>query len=142
MDRVSRIGSAVVVGLAVMVVAAGSVSQAFEETTIVAGELDGKVFVGELGGKGKAQGDRDVFSFETGQFRSSACAPYGFGAAPYTIEAAGDTVTFSAHTFSPTDGTMMWEGTVHGEVLEGTAWWQRQAEGAPEEFWFKGSLKQ
>lgn len=135
MSRWRRVGVATVSGLAVMALVGGPAPQAFEETTTV-------VVAGELGGKGKAQGNRDVFSFETGHFRSSACAPYGFRAAPYTIEANGDSVTFSAQTFSPTDGTMAWEGVIRGNVLEGVAWWQRQAESAPEEFWFKGSLKQ
>ena len=143
MSQWRRVVMAAVSGLAVLAVAGGPAPQAFEETTtIVAGELDGKVFIGELGGKGKTRGDRDLFLFDTGKFRSIVCDPYGFKAAPYTAEASSDGVSFSAQAFSPTDGIMTWEGIVRGDSLEGTAWWHRQAERAPEEFWFKGSLKQ
>ena len=105
------------------------------------GALDGKVFAGRIGRKGRAKGDKDELRFANGKFRSTACDPYGFGDGAYTASAQGDTVTFEAQTTSPTDGTMRWKGMVRAKTLEGTATWSKPGKKAPEEYWFKATRK-
>ena len=103
--------------------------------------LDGKVFVGKVGAKGKTKGDKDEFVFKGGTFRSTACDQYGFTAVPYTTTTQGDVVTFDAVAMSPTDGQMVWKGTVKKGTVEGTALWHKKPGATPKEYWFKGSLK-
>jgi len=109
----------------------------------VQASLDGLVFVGEIGEQGKAKGDQDEFVFQDGTFRSAACDPYGFTAAPYATQAEGDAVSFESETVSPTDGRMVWRGTINGGSIEGTATWHKpQAGSPPEAYWFRGIRKQ
>ena len=102
--------------------------------------LDGQTFVGEVGEKGKTEGNRDNLIFKDGKFRSTACDPYGFGESTYTATVTGDATTFEAQTISPTDGTMQWKGTVKGNTVEGTATWLKPGK-APVEHWVKAELK-
>jgi len=127
----------------ILIIGSGTQTLAEESTeAATVGSLDGKVFVGEIGSKGKEKGDPDELLFTDGAFRSTACDPYGFGEAPYMTAIEGDAVTFEAETLSPTDGRIAWKGTVHGDALEGIATWYKPKKTAPEELWFKGSLKQ
>lgn len=104
------------------------------------GALDNKTFVGELGAKGKEQGDKDEFIFSAGTFRSTACDAYGFTATPYITQAEEDVVTFEADAQSPTDGIMQWRGMIKGDMVEGIATWLKEGQ-EPLEHWFKGTLK-
>ena len=103
------------------------------------GLLDGQTFSGELGEKGKAQGDKDEFIFKGGTFRSAACDAYGFGEAAYSARQAGNVVSFEATTRSEKEGTMTWKGKAAGDRLEGTAVWEKG--NRPTEYWFKGTVK-
>ena len=104
------------------------------------GALDGKAFVGEMGENGKKSGDKDTLVFNEGKFRSTACDPYGFGGANYSATVTGDATMFEATTVSPTDGMMIWKGTVKGGTLEGNATWNKPGK-APVEYWVKAELK-
>lgn len=105
------------------------------------GALDGKVFVGTMGKEGEAAGDTAEFIFEDGTFRSTAGDAYGFGAAPYIFVVGAEGVTFDVKTESRTDGTIVWEGMVRGDTIEGIAVWQKADGQAPDALWFEGSLK-
>ena len=133
------------IGLWVLIIGmlgSGMVVQAATTAESSSGALDGKTFVGEMGSKDKAKGDPDQFRFRDGQFRSTACDPYGFDDAPYMTSIQGDALTFEAQTESPTEGRIVWEGIVRGDHLEGTAmWYKKQADAAQEEMWFKGTTQ-
>jgi hypothetical protein len=108
------------------------------------GILDGKVFVGAIGDKGKEASDQDEIRFMNGRFHSVGCEEWGFSDAPYTARMDGDLVRFKAVTVSPQDGKIEWDGTVKGDTLEATyvlikeRWYWKDAH---VEKWFNGSLK-
>jgi hypothetical protein len=68
----------------------------------------------------------DILSFSNGKFSSEICRRYNFTDAPYWIRVEGDQVHFLAELKSPTDGTMLWKGTVRGDTLEGTMQWTKE----------------
>lgn len=102
--------------------------------------LDNKTFIGELGEKGKKQGDKDTFIFTNGMFESKACTVYGFDKSPYDASKSRETVIFSSETKSEQEGRMKWMGKVIGDKIEGTAIWYKQGQN-PVEYWFNGSLE-
>ena len=135
---------AISLGVAMGLIMAGVAASVFakEDAPAPGGVLDGKVFIGEIGGKDTAHGDHDEFQFVNGTFHSTACDRYGFTAAPYTSTADGETVTFQSETSSPSDGRMVWTGTAQSGALEGIATWYQKEGTDPQEFWFKASLKE
>jgi|GEM_PF-1563847 len=68
----------------------------------------------------------DVLIFKDGQFSSEVCKRYNFPSAPYWIRRNGNQVLFRAELTSPTDGTMVWNGSVVNGKLEGTMRWTRK----------------
>jgi hypothetical protein len=81
--------------------------------------LDGKSYHGQFIEKGKTSGDPDTLNFADGRFRSNACDQYGYGDAPYTAIADGETVHFNAETESPRYGKLVWKGVIQGDRLKG-----------------------
>ena len=75
-------------------------------------------------GSGNALGDTLIFS--NGQFSSVVCKRYNFTASPYWVRTEGETIHFLAELNSPTDGKMVWKGTVTGNKLKGTMRWTRK----------------
>ena len=69
---------------------------------------------------------RDTLIFKDGQFSSVVCERYNFTSAPYWIRSEGDQVHFLVELTSPTDGKMVWKGTIRDEKLEGTMRWTRK----------------
>ena len=112
-----------------------------------AGPLDGKVFVGEAGEKGKAADEKnDVLTFADGKFHSSACDQYGFGKGDYTARVDGDATYFEVTTTSEKEGRLVWKGALKNGALEGSfvherkpAWYRPNPE--PIEHWFKAVPK-
>ena len=51
------------------------------------------------------------------------CRRFNFGEAPYWVREENGRIHFLAELTSPTDGTMVWKGTVRGDTLEGTMRW-------------------
>lgn len=68
---------------------------------------------------------RDTLVFDRGMFTSRICTRYNFAAAPYWVRLDGDRVHFLAELSSPTDGKMVWQGTIRDGRLEGTMRWTR-----------------
>lgn len=101
---------------------------------------ESKTFVGEMGEKGKAKGDKDAYEFKDGRFHSTACDKYGFDAAPYLAQKVGSKIVFTTETKSKKEGTMTWKLTLEGDTLTGTATWTK-GDKAPREYWVKGTLK-
>ncbi len=107
------------------------------------GPLDGKVFVGEAGVKGKpADETNDIITFADGKFHSSVCDKWGFNKGSYQARPDGEATVFEVETVSETDGSLKWNGRLSGGVLEGTfvhhrkpAWYRPNPE--PIEHWFK-----
>jgi hypothetical protein len=103
--------------------------------------LDGKIFAATAGEAGKPSAEKDELIFKDGTFRSVACDPYGFGSAPYTSTKNPDgSMAFAATTSSPKEGTIRWQGKVHGEAIDGTYVWDKAGQ-KPISYWFKGSLR-
>lgn len=97
--------------------------------------LDGKTFVGEIGEKGKKEGQyEEKMSFKDGEMVSSACSSLGFARFPYTATQKGDVVEFVAEATNPTEGTLRWAGVVKGDSLNATSVWTK-AGSPPEESW-------
>jgi len=109
--------------------------------------LDGKVFIGDAGEKGKPADEKgDVITFADGKFHSSSCDQYGYNKAAYKSTRAGDAIQFEAETTSEKDGRLVWKGTVRGSDIEGTfvhyrKGWLLNPNPDPIEHWFKGKAK-
>ena len=114
---------------------------------VAGGALDGKVFVGEAGEKGKAADEKnDVITFADGRFHSSACDQFGFNKAEYSVKPDGDGTVFETETVSDKEGRLKWKGVLRGSTLEGTfthyrkpTWYRPNPE--PIEHWFKAVPK-
>ncbi len=111
------------------------------------GLLDGKVFVGEAGEKGKPADEKnDTITFANGLFHSSTCDQWGYGKAAYKTSGQGDAIAFESETVSPKDGKLAWKGTLSGDKMEGTFTHYRKPSffrpnPDPVEHWFKATLK-
>lgn len=103
-----------------------------------AGALEGKSFTGQLGKAGETAGDKDQLFFKKGTFLSTACVPFGFHEAPYTVAEKDGVVTFTASPSNAKGETMSWTGTVRDGVLEGTA--VHKTASGETRYWFKGKL--
>jgi len=106
----------------------------------IANPLDGKTFVGEITKKGEAKPDADTFSFTGGKFHSTGCDQYGFKPSRYKVTQVGERWTFTTSSSSPKEGLMSWKGTLKGDVLAGTAIWNKDGQ-APIEYKFKATVK-
>ena len=109
--------------------------------------LDGKVFIGDAGVKGKPVDEKgDVITFKDGTFHSSICDQYGYNKGSYKASASGDATSFEVETVSEKDGRLVWKGSVRGSEIEGTFVHYRKggffnSNPAPVEHWFKGTAK-
>ena len=103
------------------------------------GPLDGLVFVGETGPTGKQKGRSDTFVFENGRFRAASFSAYGFAGATYESRQTEDGLRFKVTVVSSPGqgGTMVWTGTLHDDVLEGTLRWDHGWESR--RYWFRGT---
>jgi hypothetical protein len=108
------------------------------------GLLDGKTFEGQCVEKGKAAGTGvpDELRFRDGKFLSTACLTHGCGEAKYTAKTLGKTVTWESTLVSTkaSEGTILWKGTVKGDVAEATLVWTKPGQ-KPSEWTFSGRLK-
>ena len=68
----------------------------------------------------------DELDFHDGNFSSTICKRFNFADAPYWVRMESGRVRFMAELQSPTDGTMLWKGTVEGGVLNGTMRWTKK----------------
>lgn len=110
-----------------------------------AGILDGMVFIGHVGPKGREANGEDEIVFQDGQFLSTSCSKYGFGSAPYITFRDGNNVIFTATTHSPKNGQINWQGKVVGEKIEASYTWKKERWywfDANEENWLEGRLKE
>ena len=106
--------------------------------------LEGKSFSGELGLLGKPASATDLLLFNDGMFISKGCEKRcGYTAAEYQIHAEGDSFEVVSETpCLKSDATIIWQGTVKGDEIEGTFTWinKRWYWTFEKEFWFKGKL--
>ena len=106
--------------------------------------LDGMVFIGHVGPKGKEANGEDEVVFQNGRFLSSSCSKYGFGSAPYKAYKDGDTIIFTSVTQSPKHGQIEWHGKITGDEIEADYRWTKERWywfDANEEHWLKAQLK-
>jgi hypothetical protein len=76
-------------------------------------------------------------------FVSSDCGELlDFRESTYSATTEGDDIRFRAESTSPTHGTMIWDGTVRGDVMDATARWidKRWYWTIDRMYWFKGQL--
>lgn len=122
--------------LAALVVASltwmGSAARADESSPTTSADaaapLDGRTFSARIVRAGSSEDDPlgDQLLFEDGRFSSAICKQYNFAEAPYWVRLEGDRIHFLAELTSPTDGRMLWKGTIQGDTLEGTMHWTKQ----------------
>ena len=90
------------------------------EGKLANGALDGRTYeVQVIGADGKPQ-EKDDLSFTGGSFDSSSCRPFGYIRTAYTTTKEGDAIRFQAIAASADYPMNHWEGTVHGDMIEGT----------------------
>jgi len=86
-----------------------------------AGLLDGASYDVTLSIPGKAP-ETETLVFAGGRFESTACTAKGFPRwTPYRADAQEGAVAFNVSTRHPRGTTVEWNGTVHGDTIEGTA---------------------
>ena len=106
--------------------------------------LEGKTFSGELGLDGKPASATDLLVFNDGMFISKGCEQRcGYTAAKYQISAKGDHFEVISETpCLKSDATILWQGTVKGDEIEGSFTWvnKRWYWTFEKKFWFKGKL--
>ena len=74
----------------------------------------------EAAAKGEREFD-DTLILGKGKFKSTACAPYGFGEVPYRTEAG----TIMAEMSSPKEGANHWHAEVSGDNISGKMTWTK-----------------
>lgn len=110
--------------------------RSFAETA----KLDGSVYAGKLWMQGEKKPEADTFIFKDGTFRSTACDKYGFTAVAYRAMQDGDATLIEAETQSPSDGRMVWRGTVRAGQFEGVNTWHPKR-GSATEGWFRAEIR-
>ena len=108
------------------------------------GILDGMVFIGHVGPKGKEANGEDEVVFQNGRFLSASCSKYGFGSAPYTAYKDGETIIFTTVTQSLKHGQIDWKGRITGDEIEASYRWTKERWywfDANEEHWLRAQLK-
>ena len=109
--------------------------------------LDGKVFVVKEGEAGKPASLDNVMTFAAGLFHSRACDEWGYGKGSVKATREGESIRFETETLSEKYGTrQVWKGTIKGDTIEGTKTLYKKPSffrpnPAPEEGWFKGTLR-
>lgn len=150
-QNISKITSILFLAFALIVVSGSTLAVAqygshspekhAKESASLTHALDGKTFVGKMGMKGKEEAGEETIIFQEGKFHSMACDEHNFGAADYTSMMKGESMKFEAVTASPTDGKMVWKGTVTGNTLNATAYNYNKEGKLVETYWVKGELK-
>jgi hypothetical protein len=99
-----------------------------ESALSVTEPLDGMVFSAGIVRSGAPPDAplEDVLEFRDGMFSSVMCRRYNFSDAPYWVRKDGEAIRFLAELNSPTDGRMVWQGSVVGGVMTGTMHWTRE----------------
>ena len=106
--------------------------------------LDGKTYLVQSGEQGKeASHHDDYLIFRDGTFVSSDCATVlDFRESTYSATTQEDGIRFRAQATSTTHGTMIWDGTVRGKIMDATARWidKRWYWTIDRMYWFRGQL--
>ena len=106
--------------------------------------LEGKAFEGELGLLGEPARSTDVAIFNDGMFVSKKYQELcGYTSGEYWLRKQGDQIQVKAMTpCLISDATILWQGVVSGDQIEGSFIWtnRRWYWTFEKEFWFKGKL--
>ena len=91
-------------------------------------QFDGLKFSARIVREDGGDGDQisDKLTFNDGMFSSEICKRYNFVDAPYWVRKQDERLYFLAELKSPTDGTMIWKGTIEGDTIEGTMRWTKK----------------
>jgi len=109
-------------------------------------ELDKKVFLIDLTetGKKKGKAEQDELSFSNNKFKSKVMAEDKFAADIYTVtvdSSSGEKVVSFESTLKNEGEELLWNGTIKGEEIEGTAVLSKKGK-TKKEYEFSGNLKQ
>lgn len=133
--RASRLAMTAIVAVVTAWVAAWFALPAFatepmlEPMIIQSAPLEGQTFRASIVRSSEADQAKslgDTLTFSNGLFGSALCRRYNFPDVPYWIRRDRDQVHFLAEMTSPTDGKMVWQGTIKGGNLEGTMRWTKR----------------
>jgi hypothetical protein len=125
--------------LAVAACGAASPSPSVPPSAPAAASLDGKSYEVNLQFPGEAP-IKDVLSFDSGKFESSACTSLGFPKwTDYRAEPNGGAIAFHVETHNPKGPSVEWDGTVAGASAAGKA--KRTIEGKTDLGTFAGSAR-
>lgn len=130
------------IGVMIPTILATNIIASSQSDTV--GILDGMVFIGHVGPKGKGANGEDEVVFQNGRFLSSSCVKYAFGSAPYSAYRDGDSIIFTTVTQSSKHGQIDWKGKVTGNEVEASYRWTKERWywfDANEEHWLKARLK-
>lgn len=96
-----------------------------ETLTRVDGPLDGLRFRGAIGPDGKPKDIPDLFVFEDGNFVSKECElRCKYPARPYFVRKVDNRTEFISETRCPyKDATIIWRGTIEGDIIKGKSTW-------------------
>lgn len=124
-SRLAAVAFAITLYSAALLICGAVAARATDD--VVRGPLDGASFAVVSYQKSRpAETDADTLVFAEGKLHSVDRREQGFAPAPYMASQQGDTTTFSATLTSATEGTIGWQGTVKGEIIDGTFLWQRE----------------
>ena len=117
--------SLALIGVLAAVSAASPAVAGQAEDLAASGPLDGMSFAGSLGPEGQPKDVADRFVFANGTFVSTECElRCKYPARPYSVVQADGKTTFVSKTKCPyKDATIVWQGTVNGDTIEGVATW-------------------
>ena len=88
--------------------------------------LDGSKFRSQSF-QGESPGlSEDTLVFKNGHFASENCREFGFSDTPYWLRVVNRQVHFRAESVSPTHGTMVWQGVIDGDKINGTFVWDKK----------------
>lgn len=119
-----------------------SVPELFTDRSAPEKRLEGKAFIILTGGVGQQADHNDILFFSHGVFVSTRCEDGGFRGKTYTAFEDRDGIRFRGEVEHPEKGTMIWEGTVHGDRMEGKMRWtyEKWYWTIDREYWYRGRL--
>lgn len=129
--------------MGVMGATASAWAQAPREIADPAKDLDGKRYSVQMGQKDETDPELATLVFDDGRFYTlddrtkGLNRTKGFDKTAYELWGPSDAKQFRAMSMSDEKGEMLWQGTVRGSHIEGTATWMRTGKDA-EIYYFSG----
>jgi len=104
------------------------------------GPLDGKQFKIELFKDGNSD-SKETLVFDKGMMDALECHQWGFTAAKYEGKNSSGVSSFHSTAKSEKEGTMVWQGKITADKIEGTVVWSKSGQD-PIKYTFQGQQAQ